>query len=162
MIRGERKPGVMHAAIFAGFMSCSLRKLQLIAIGYDESAAYPGLAGGAFAAFKDVVELAVLVACGYALYRRLVLKPRRLERNREALVILSLIIAIMVTDFAFDALSLRAARRGRSRRSRTSAASRSSATLLASGVGAAARCSAARRAITASTGCSSCSSSRSW
>ena len=29
-----------------------------------------------FAAFKDVVELAVLVACGYALYRRLVLKPR--------------------------------------------------------------------------------------
>src|SRR4029078_4760064 len=39
----------------------------------------------------------------YAFCRRLVLKPRRLERNREALVILSLIAAIMVTDLLFDA-----------------------------------------------------------
>ena len=103
MIHGERKAGVMHAVIFAGFMILLLRKLQLIAMGYDESATYPGLAGGAFAALKDAVELAVLVACGYALHRRLVQKPRRLERNREALVVLSLIIAIMVTDYAFDA-----------------------------------------------------------
>jgi Fe-S oxidoreductase len=103
MIHGERKPGVMHAAIFAGFMILLLRKLQLIAIGYDESASYPGLTGGVFAALKDGIELAVLVACGYALYRRLVQKPRRLERNGEALVILSLIIAIMITDYAFDA-----------------------------------------------------------
>ena len=107
MVQGERKPGVMHAAIFAGFMILLLRKLQLIAIGYDEWAGYPGLAGGAFAALKDVVELAVLIACGYALYRRLVLKPRRLARNREGLAILSLIIAIMVTDLAFDGFASR-------------------------------------------------------
>ena len=111
MIRGERKAGVMHAVIFAGFMILLVRKLQLIAIGYDESATYPGYFGGAFATLKDVVELAVLIACGYALHRRLVQKPRRLESNREALVILSLIIAIMVTDYAFDAFrfALRAA-----------------------------------------------------
>jgi Fe-S oxidoreductase len=102
MVRGEWKPGLMHAVIFIGFMSLLLRKLQLIAIGYDESAGFPGLAGGLFAAFKDVIELAVLGACGYALYRRVVLKPRRLERNREALLILSLIVAIMLTDIAFD------------------------------------------------------------
>jgi len=103
MIHGERKPGLMHAAIFAGFMVLLLRKLQLIAIGYDEWATYPGYAGGAFATLKDVIELAVLVACGYALHRRLVQRPERLERNREALVILSLIMTIMVTDYAFDA-----------------------------------------------------------
>jgi Fe-S oxidoreductase len=102
MVRGEWKPGLMHAVIFLGFMSLLVRKLQLIAIGYDESVAVPGLAGGLFAAFKDVIELAVLAACGYALYRRFVLKPRRLEQNREAVLILSLIIAIMVTDIAFD------------------------------------------------------------
>ena len=39
----------------------------------------------------------------YALYRRYVLRPPRLERNREALLVLGLILAIMVTDFAFDA-----------------------------------------------------------
>jgi Fe-S oxidoreductase len=102
MIRGEWKPGLMHAAIFLGFLALLARKLQLFAIGYDEAVAFPGLAGGLFAAFKDAVEVAVLLACGYALYRRFVLKPRRLERNREALAILALIVVIMLTDFAFD------------------------------------------------------------
>jgi len=102
MVRGEWKPGLMHAVIFLGFMALLVRKLQLIAIGYDESVVIPGLVGGLFAAFKDGIELAVLAACGYALYRRFVLKPRRLEQNREAVLILSLIIAIMITDIAFD------------------------------------------------------------
>jgi len=103
MIRGEWKPGLMHATIFLGFMTLLVRKLQLVAIGYDESSTFPGIAGGLFAGIKDGIEVAVLAACGYALYRRYVLKPRRLERNREAVVILALIIAIMITDFAFDA-----------------------------------------------------------
>jgi len=102
MIRREWKPGIMHTVIFLGFLSLLLRKLQLIAIGYDEHFAVTGIAGGVFATFKDLVEVAVLMAVGYAFYRRLVLKPARLEPNREGLVILSLIAAIMVTDFAFD------------------------------------------------------------
>jgi Fe-S oxidoreductase len=102
MVRGEWKPGLMHAVIFLGFVALLARKLQLFAIGYDEAVSLPGLAGGLFAAFKDAVEAAVLVACGYALYRRFVLKPPRLERNREALLVLTLIIVIMLSDFAFD------------------------------------------------------------
>ncbi len=103
MIRGEWRPGLMHAVIFAGFMTLLVRKIQLLVVGYDESFTYGGIAGGAFAAIKDGVEIAVLVAVGYALWRRLVRKPARLERNREALVILALIATIMVTDLAFDA-----------------------------------------------------------
>jgi len=103
MVRREWKPGLMHAAIFLGFIVLLVRKVELIAIGYSEFATLPGLAGGLFAALKDVIELLVLVACGYALYRRLALKPARLERNREALLVLSLIIAIMITDYLFDA-----------------------------------------------------------
>jgi Fe-S oxidoreductase len=102
MVAREWKPGLMHAVIFLGFMTLLVRKVQLLVIGYDENFAYPGLAGGMFASAKDVVELAVLVAVGYALWRRLVQKPARLERNREALLILSLIAAIMVTDLLFD------------------------------------------------------------
>ena len=102
MVRGEWRPGLMHAVIFVGFVSLLLRKLQLFAIGYDERATLPGALDGGFAAFKDGIELAVLAACGYALYRRLALKPARLERNREALLILALITTIMLTDLAFD------------------------------------------------------------
>jgi Fe-S oxidoreductase len=102
MIRGDRRPGLMHAALFLGFLSLLARKIQLIAIGYDETFVYPGLGGGLFATFKDAVELVVLAAVAYGFWRRFVEKPSRLEPNREAILILSLITAIMVTDFAFD------------------------------------------------------------
>jgi Fe-S oxidoreductase len=101
MVRREWRPGLMHAVIFLGFMSLLLRKLQLIAIGYRETATFPEFLGP-FAALKDAIEIAVIVAVLYAFYRRLVLRPARLEPNREAILVLSLILTIMVTDFAFD------------------------------------------------------------
>src|SRR3982751_3516401 len=49
LVRREWRPGVMHAVIFVGFMSLLLRKLQLIAIGFHESAAFAEAFGGPFA-----------------------------------------------------------------------------------------------------------------
>ena len=102
MIRGEAKPGLMHAVIFLGFCALLVRKLQLIAIGYDPFVTLPGTAGGLYAAFKDLVEVAVFLAVGYAFWRRFVLKPRRLEPNREAILILALILVIVTTDVLYD------------------------------------------------------------
>ena len=102
MVRGEWRPGLMHAVIFLGFVTLLVRKLELLLIAYREHFVYPGAAGEFFATAKDVIELAVLAAVGYAFWRRLVQKPLRLEKNREALLILSLIAAIMVTDLLFD------------------------------------------------------------
>ena len=102
MVAREWKPGLMHAVIFLGFITLLVRKVQLLIIGYNEHFVYAGLAGKLFAGVKDVIEIAVLVAVGYAFYRRLVQKPARLERNREGLLILSLIAAIMITDLLFD------------------------------------------------------------
>jgi len=102
MIDGEFRPGVMHAVIFLGFLALLVRKVQLLVIGYSPTFVYPGAIGGLYAALKDLVEVAVTVAVVYAFWRRFVLKPRRLEANREAIVVLSLILTIMVTDFLFD------------------------------------------------------------
>jgi Fe-S oxidoreductase len=102
MIAMEPLAGVMHAAIFLGFLSLLVRKLQLLVIGYVPNFTYPGLLGGLYASLKDLVEVAVTVAVLYGLWRRCVKRPRRFEPNREALLVLSLILAIMVTDFAFD------------------------------------------------------------
>ena len=99
MVAREWKPGVMHAVIFLGFMTLLVRKVQLLVIGYDETFVYPGNGGWNVRELQGLVEIAVLSAVGYALWRRLVQKPARLERNREALLILSLIAAIMITDF---------------------------------------------------------------
>jgi Fe-S oxidoreductase len=103
MIRREWKPGVMHTVIFLGFVSLLVRKLQLIVIGFDEEFALTGPLGDAFTVWKDLVEVGVLLAVGYAFYRRLIQKPARLEPNREGLLVLALITIIMITDFAFDA-----------------------------------------------------------
>ena len=103
MIRREWRPGVMHTMIFLGFLSLLVRKLQLIVIGYDETFALTGPLGDAFTVLKDLVEVGVLLAVGYAFYRRLIQKPARLEPNREGLLVLSLITIIMITDLAFDA-----------------------------------------------------------
>lgn len=102
MIQGEWKAGVMHTIVFWGFTILLFRKIQLFVIGYDPLFTYPGLVGGIYASLKDVIELAVMVAVGYAFYRRFVIKPKRLEANREAILILSLIMTIMVTDFLYD------------------------------------------------------------
>jgi len=102
MVRREWRPGVMHAVLFIGFLSLLLRKLELLAIGYDELASFPAWFAGVFAAFKDAIEIAVVAAVLYALHRRLVVRPPRLEPNREAILVLGLILAIMVTDLAFD------------------------------------------------------------
>ncbi len=101
MIAREWRPGLMHAAIFLGFMSLLLRKLQLLAIGYREYATFPEVLGP-FAGIKDLVELGVIVAVLYAFYRRFVSKPERLEPNGEAVLVLSLILTIMLTDILLD------------------------------------------------------------
>ncbi len=102
MVQREWRPGVMHAVIFLGFMSLLIRKVQLLAIGYSEGFVWPETFGGPFAAFKDGVEVAVTLAVLYGFYRRFVSRPSRLEPNREAILVLGLILVIMVTDFAFD------------------------------------------------------------
>lgn len=102
MIRGDWKPGIMHTTIFYGFTILLIRKIQLFVIAFNEEFAYPGLAGGIYAALKDLTELAVILAVCYAFYRRFVVKPDRFEPNREAILVLSLIMVIMVTDILYD------------------------------------------------------------
>jgi Fe-S oxidoreductase len=102
MVQREPAAGLMHTVIFLGFTVLLLRKLQLLAIGYSEFFAWTGWAGGYFAALKDAVELAVLAALAYAFWRRAVQRPRRLERNGEAWLVLGLITVIMLTDLLFD------------------------------------------------------------
>ena len=77
-----------------------VRKLQLFIIAFDEFFVYPQLIGGPYATIKDLVSLGVVLAISYAFYRRLVKKPARLELHTEGLVILSLIMTIMLTDFS--------------------------------------------------------------
>ena len=117
-LQGEQPAGLMHFAIFWGFMIVGARSLTMFGQGYNPHFHLPGLhpdgLGGPYLLLKDIVESAVVVAVLIALYRWLLSHPPRLfgfkpAENRlahqphwEALVILVFILTLMVTDFLYD------------------------------------------------------------
>ncbi len=103
----DGRAGWMHALIFWGFLILLVRALQFFIIGlypsllYASDFSYSSIWKG-YSFVKDCVVLLVSMACCYALYRRLVTKPKRLNLSGEAILILVLILAIMISDMFYD------------------------------------------------------------
>ena len=97
--------GPMHALIFWGFMVLTAGTVEILISGVFPLFTYARLLPKpiyqAYSASQDVFALLVILSIGFALYRRLVLHPRRLEgdnlEHTDALIILSMIGGLMVT-----------------------------------------------------------------
>jgi len=97
-------PGLMHATIFWGFVVLTLGTVEFFGKGVTESFSLPFLSDTApYLILEDAFSVLVIVAVGYAMFRRLVTRPRRLNLSTEANVILLLILGLMVTDLVADA-----------------------------------------------------------
>ena len=101
------KAGLMHAVIFWGFLVLLLRAAQFFLMGF-----FPGWQlelpstlplENFYSLVKDGFVFLVASASVYGLYRRLVLKPGRVNLSFEGNLILLLILVIMATDVFFDA-----------------------------------------------------------
>src|ERR1700674_2474450 len=92
LIRGDFWPGLMHATIFWGFCILTLGTIEFFGKGVTEQFYLPFMSNTpAYLILRDVFSVAVILAIGYAMFRRLVTKPRRLTMSTEALLILLLI-----------------------------------------------------------------------
>ena len=111
--------GVVHIMIFAGFLILSVRSCSLVIIGISESFVMPGfggLLGHVYNFLKDYAATVVLIACGIAAYRRLVVKPARYavpakygkDHTAEAVFVLGLISTLMISESLFEASSVAA------------------------------------------------------
>ncbi len=97
--------GPLHALVFWGFLVLQLGAIELLAAGVFPGFSYASLLPaplyGLFLLSQELTTAAVLVAVVMLLYRRLVLKPKRLQGDRvhgsDAIFILSMIGALMVT-----------------------------------------------------------------
>jgi Fe-S oxidoreductase len=97
--------GPMHALIFWGFMVLTAGTVEILISGVIPSFSYAAILPHsvylAYSASQDVFAALVIAAVGFALYRRTVLHPRRLEgddlEHTDALIILSMIGGLMVT-----------------------------------------------------------------
>ncbi|MHB0948670.1 MAG: (Fe-S)-binding protein, partial [Gemmatimonadaceae bacterium] len=98
--------GPMHALIFWGFVVITVGTVEIliqgVVPGFSYSRAFlPHGPAALYELSQDVFALFVLGAVSVALYRRLVLHPRRLEgdglEHTDAIFILSMIAGLMVT-----------------------------------------------------------------
>jgi Fe-S oxidoreductase len=97
--------GVMHAVIFWGFMVLTAGTVELIIAGVFPAFSYslflPDVLFKGYEASQDGFAALVLAAIGYAYFRRLVLRPKRLDGDKvehaDAYIILGMIGALMAT-----------------------------------------------------------------
>ncbi|MGQ9572567.1 MAG: heterodisulfide reductase-related iron-sulfur binding cluster [Dehalococcoidia bacterium] len=93
--------GVLHLAIFWGFLIFQVNTISFFAEGFHENAAFMSWAEGFYTAYLpplQVFEILVLIGVVMAVGRRLFVKPARLSLNWDALVILGFIALLMITE----------------------------------------------------------------
>jgi Fe-S oxidoreductase/nitrate reductase gamma subunit len=106
----EPAAGLMHAFIFWGFLVLITAVVEAFIQGFYSgfSIAFLGPLSAVFFVSQDLFGALVVLAVFYALFRRLVLKPKRLQgdggTNADAVFILMLILGVMLTMFGVNAL----------------------------------------------------------
>jgi Fe-S oxidoreductase len=93
----RKTPGVAHFLIFWGFMLLGLTIANFLMAGIGMHLPFT-VGHGWYHFTMDTFILVVLLMMGWAFYRRLVLKPKEMELSNQALMILSLICLMMITD----------------------------------------------------------------
>lgn len=102
--------GLMHAVIFWGFIVLITAVLEAFIQGFYSSfsLANLGSVSAVFFASQDLFGILVVLAVFYALYRRLIVKPKRLQgdggTNADAVFILLLILGVMITMFGVNSM----------------------------------------------------------
>ncbi|MDQ3997900.1 MAG: (Fe-S)-binding protein [Gemmatimonadota bacterium] len=112
----EPAAGAMHATIFWGFIVLTIGTAEILIqgvfprFGFDDVLARPLYAF--YVATQDAFAVLVLAAVAYAYYRRLVLRPARLEGDKiehlDAYIILGMIGGLMLTLLLTNAFLLAA------------------------------------------------------
>jgi Fe-S oxidoreductase len=108
--------GAMHATIFWGFIVLTIGTIEILIegvfprFGFDDVLARPLYA--VYVATQDAFAVLVVGAVAYAYYRRLVLRPARLEGDKiehlDAYIILGMIGGLMLTLLLTNAFLLAA------------------------------------------------------
>lgn len=106
--------GVLHIAIFFGFLILLARTVYLALIGFWPNVSIPLFDSLVYSIVKDFASTVVLCACLFAVIRHVLLRPLRYHKINsvnnsnllEAVIVLTLIITLMISENIFDASRL--------------------------------------------------------
>ncbi|RXT08712.1 (Fe-S)-binding protein [Ammoniphilus sp. CFH 90114] len=96
----DPKSGLMHVIMFYGFIILQFGAIELIIKGFVKGFTYP--IGGAhhfFSMSQEITTLLVLLAVGYAFYRRYVEKLPRLKRGLKSGLVIIFLTVLMLSIF---------------------------------------------------------------
>ncbi|MBF0376221.1 MAG: (Fe-S)-binding protein [Desulfamplus sp.] len=102
-VRRKALPGISHTMIFFGFLAIQIHSLELMIRGVFPSfdlLHFIPFVYSKYLFLADIFAFFVLVGFGYALYRRLVIKPPYLTMGRDANLII-LFTCVIVISFHF-------------------------------------------------------------
>ena len=99
--------GIVHFFIFYGFIILSLTIINFLLDGFWHLHLPFTKGYGWYHFLMDSFILFVLLAMIYAFIRRLVIKPKEMEFSSQALIILGLIAAMMITDLMISGAEIR-------------------------------------------------------
>ena len=106
----DKKSGIMHVVMFYGFIILQFGAIELIVKGLVKGYELPfGSAHKYFSLMQEITTLLILLAVGYAFYRRYIEKLKRLKRGFKSGIVLLLISSLMATvllSLAFEQLWL--------------------------------------------------------
>jgi len=111
----ESYPGIMHLFLFWGFLLLAIGT-ALVALQddfFDLIFKIKYLVGNVYLAFSFILEIAGLMAIVgilLAIWRRYVVKPKRLDSKTEDAIILVWILAVLITGFLVEAARIAATR----------------------------------------------------
>ena len=99
-VRRKPMPGLAHMLIFFGFLAIQPHSLELMINGvvpvFDVSRWIPGLYG-AYLFVADILAFLVIFGLAYALYRRLIIRPKYLTNGLDARLIILFTLVIVVS-----------------------------------------------------------------
>jgi len=108
-VRRKPGPGWAHTLIFFGFLAVQPHSLELMIQGvfpmFHGGALIPGFYG-AYLFVADILAFLVLMGLGYAIYRRLFLKPAYLTDGLDARFIILFTAVIIITFHLINAFLL--------------------------------------------------------
>ena len=105
-VRRKLMPGLAHTLIFFGFLAVQPHSVELMINGvcpaFHAANIMPGIYG-VYLFIADILAFPVLVGLGYALYRRLVVKPAYLTNGLDARLIILFTSVIIITFYFINA-----------------------------------------------------------
>ncbi|MGP0583929.1 (Fe-S)-binding protein [Paenibacillus timonensis] len=105
----DRKSGLMHIVVFYGFIVLQFGAIDLIVKGLTRGGHLPLPAYGMFGWFQEFTALAILLALGYAAYRRYIEKLPRLKKGWKPGIVVIFIYSLMVSvllSLAFERVGM--------------------------------------------------------